>query len=70
MKKHSHLIFTETIFYLQLVKNTIDMDLAQKLMQGDLRKIDSDAQHNWLLYRKVSWELYLKKKFKNRKEEF
>ena len=37
------------IYYLQFVKNNIDTDLAQKLIQEDLRKRDPDAEHNWVL---------------------
>ena len=40
MKKHIQLPFTETICYLQFVKNTIDTDSAQKLIQGYLRKFN------------------------------
>ena len=43
IKKRIKLPFTETIWYLQFVKNTIDTDLAQKLIQGDLRKLDPDT---------------------------
>ena len=51
-------------------KNTIDTDVAHKLIQGDLRKIDSEAEHNRVLYNKLPWGGYSKKYFKNRKEEF
>ena len=60
----------ETPCYLQSVKNTIDTDLSQKSIQGDKRKIDPEAEHNWVLYRKVPWEGYPKEKFNNKKEEF
>ena len=69
-KKRLNLKFTETIYYLQSVKNTIDTDLAQKSIQGDLKKIDLEAEHNWVLYSKVPWGGYSKNKFKKRKEEF
>ena len=42
----------------------------QKLIQEDLRKLDPEAEHNWVLYWKFPREGYLKKKSNNRKEEF
>ena len=44
--------------------------MAQKLIQGDMRKIDPETEHNLFLYGKVPWVVYSEKKFKNRKEEF
>ena len=46
MKKHIQLPFTETICYLQFVKNTIDTDSAQKLIQGYLRKFNPVEKNN------------------------
>ena len=69
-KKRLQLPFTETICYLQFVENTIDTDSAHKLIQGGLKNIDPEAEHNWVLYRKVPWEGYPKEKFNNKKEEF
>ena len=46
------------------------MNLAQKSMEGDLKKLDPEAEHNWLLCSKVPWEGYSKKNFKNKKESF
>ena len=43
MKKRLQLPFTETICYLQFVKNTIDTDSAQNLIQGGLRKLNLEA---------------------------
>ena len=68
MKKILQLLFTEMIYYLQFVKKNIDTDLVQKLIQGYLRKLDPEAEHNWVLYGKVTWEGYSKKKFNNRKD--
>ena len=70
MKKCLQLPFNEMICYLQFAKNTIDTDSLQKLIHGDMENINPEAEHNWFLYGKVSWEGYLKKKFKNKKEEF
>ena len=55
MKKSLQLPFTEMVYYLQFVKNNIDTDLAQKLIQGDLRNLNPEVEHNWVLYRKVPW---------------
>ena len=44
------------------------MNLAQKSMEGDLKKLDPEAEHNWVLYSKFPWEGYSKKKFKNKME--
>ena len=46
MEKWLQLTFTETMCYLQFVKNTIDTDSAQKLMQRDLKKLDPETEHN------------------------
>ena len=40
------------------------------MIQGNLRLLDSKEEHNWVMYVKVPWDRYLKKKFKNKKEEF
>ena len=68
MKKRLQLSFTEKICYPKFVKITIDTDSLQKLLQEDLRKIDSEEVQIWVLYSKVPWEGYLNRKFKNRKE--
>ena len=70
MNKHLQLPFAETICYLQFVKNTIGTDSAQNMIQGDMRKFNPKAEHNWIPYGKLSWEGYSKKKFKKRNEEF
>ena len=70
MKKRLQLPFTDTIFYLHFVKNNIDTDLAQKSIHGDMKKLDPEAEQNWVLYNKVPWEGYSKKAFNNKKEEF
>ena len=70
MKKFLQLPFTGTICYLQFVKDNIDTDSAQRLIQGDLRKFDPEVEHKWVLYWRMPWEGYLNKKFNNRKEEF
>ena len=70
MNKRIQLPFTDTICYLQFVKNTIDTDSAQNLIQGDLRKLDPEAEHSWVPYGKVIWEVNSKNKFKKRNEEF
>ena len=49
MKKRLQLPFTETICYLQFIKNTIDTDSAQNSIQGDLINLDPEAKHNWVL---------------------
>ena len=43
MKKRLQMPFTETICYLQFVKNTIDTESAQKVIQGDLKSLDPDV---------------------------
>ena len=58
------------MFYLQFIKNSIETYSVNKLIQGDLRKLDPEAEHSWVLYRKVPWEGYSKNKSNNRKEEF
>ena len=53
-----------------MLKKTLDTDSAQNLIQEYLRKLNPEAENNWALCGKVPWKGYLKKKFKNRKEEF
>ena len=52
------------------MKNTIDTDLAQKSIQVDLKNLNPEAEIYWILYGKMSWEVYSKNKFKKKKEEF
>ena len=70
MEQRLYLPFTETICYLQFLKNTIDTDLAQKSIQVDLKNLNPEAEIYWILYGKMSWEVYSKNKFKKKKEEF